>query len=208
MTDVLTQAKSRLQRYWNVDGLHEIAIAILFLITAGWSWGEKAAPQSRLWKGVFAVGFPLVLCGGILMEGRAVRAVRERLAYRRTGFVEFRKPSRRIRAISAVTGAIVAVLIALFVAKQGTERLERFWVPGLGSLVGLFLVRVGWAGGTLRFVSLGAASVVAGALIGYAGLGISPGMSVYYAAIGGLFLVSGGMTLRRYLKIAPEPVEE
>ncbi len=208
MTDVLTQAKSRVQRYWNVDGLHEIAIAILFLWTAGWSAGGDAVPHGSLWKAVFSIGFPIVLCGGILIEGRAVRAIRDRMGYRRTGFVEFRAPSRRKRVLSGVMGALVAALLALLVAKRGIDNLDLVWVPGIGLLLGLFMARIGWAGGTRRFLWVGAASVGAGGAIGLAGLGITPGMSVYYAVMGVVLLLSGGLTLRRYLRIAPEPVEE
>lgn len=208
MIDALTDARSRVHRYWNVDGLHEIAISVLFLLTAAWVWAGDMASLSRTWKGVLSVTFPLMLCGGIMAEGKVVKAIRMRLTYRRTGFVEFRQPSRRTRVWSGVAGCAVAVLLASFIARNGADWVETWWVPGLGALVGVFAGWLGWTQGPRRFLAVAAVSVAAGAAIGLAGYEMNAGMAIFYLVMGVTMLLSGGTALWQYLRIAPAPAEE
>jgi hypothetical protein len=207
MTDALLEAKGKVHRYWNVDGLHEIAIACIFLLTAGWVWASDISPAGSVWRAVLSVSFPIMLCGGIMGEKRVVAAIRQRLTFRRTGFVEFRKPSPRQRAVSAVFGVAVAIALTVIVAQRGTAALEEILAPGMAALVGLFMGWLGFFHGPRRFVAVAAASVAAGLAIAYARLDMSAGMAAYYAAMGAVLLGSGVFTLWQYLRTSREPAE-
>src|SRR5690242_655678 len=112
MNDPMREAERRLQRYWNVDGLHEIAITVMLALTSLWTWASDLSELPRAWKSAFSATVPLLLCGGIFVEGWAIKAIRRRLTYPRAGFVEFRKPTRIKRVRAVLLGSFVAAAIA------------------------------------------------------------------------------------------------
>src|SRR3954469_21497796 len=112
MNDPLREAEAHLQRYWNVDGLHEIAVALIFGLTGLWVWATDVSTLPHAWKGAFSMTFPLLILGGMWAEGKAIQALRGRLTYPKVGYVELRKPPRW-RLIAA--GAVAAVLAALLI---------------------------------------------------------------------------------------------
>jgi hypothetical protein len=207
MTDALADARQRVNRYWNVDGLHEIAIAVLFLGSAAWSWAAEAPPQGMLWRATLSVGFPIFLCGGILLERRAVSAIRQRLTFRRTGFVEFRKPNPRQRLISGLAGMVVAIGLVLLIATRRIDQIDTLLAPGVGLAVGAFLGWLGFAQGPKRLLLAAAASMLTGLGIAHSGMGMNAGLAAYYTVMGAVLLISGALTLFRYLRTAPEPEE-
>jgi hypothetical protein len=208
MIDALSDAKARVHRYWNIDGLHEIAISVLFLLTAAWVWAGDLPSLGRVWKAALSVTFPLMLCGGILAEGKVVHAIRLRMTYRRTGFVEFRQPSRQLRAGSGVAGSVAAVLLVILITRNNAANIESWWVPGMGALVGFFSGWLGLTQGPRRFLLVAAVSVITGGAIGYAGYEMNTGMALYYLVMAVTLLLSGGVTLWHYLRVSPAPGEE
>jgi len=111
MNDPLREAEGRLQRYWNVDGLHEIGVALIFALTALWVWAGDLSDLPRAWKGWFSATFPVVICGGIFGEKYVVNAIRRRLTYPRAGFARLRQPPRKKQVWAALMGAFVAAAI-------------------------------------------------------------------------------------------------
>src|SRR4051794_2535884 len=111
MDDQLREAEGRLQRYWNVDGLPEIGVALILAMTALWVWASDVSGLPQPWKGAFSTTFPVIFCGGIMAEGRVIKLIR-RLTYPRAGFAELRKPPRTKRVWATLAGAFVTAAIA------------------------------------------------------------------------------------------------
>src|SRR4051812_46395099 len=107
MNEPITQAEAHVQRFWNVDGLHEIAVAILFGLIAGLQWTFEFSTLATTWKGVCAIAMFLAIGGFAWLERRVIQAIRTRFTYPRAGFVVFRKPRRNRQLI----GGAVALLV-------------------------------------------------------------------------------------------------
>jgi len=198
MDDPLRDAEARLQRFWNVDGLHEIGIAVLFGLTAVWVWSSDLADLSKFWKGLFSATFPMLLLGGMYGEKWVVERVRRRMTVPRVGFVKLRKPSPRMRVGSGVAGAAVAALVAVMAVRNpsGWER----WVGAvLGLMVAAFLTAMGWKGRTPRFYVVGAVLAAAGVWLSWKGLEFAETMVAFWAISAVAVLISGSVTLWRFL---------
>jgi hypothetical protein len=198
MDDPLRQAENRLQRYWNVDGLHELGIAVLLALTALWVWASDLSELPHVWKGVFSATFPVLLCGGIAVEGPIVKAIRRRLTYPRAGFAEFRKPPRRNRVWAATMGIMIAAVIASSAFVE--LALLRWTVALIGLGMAGLLWQIGCRANLIRFRAVAALVLVSGIAVTVAGFPFEMGIVVYFALVAAAFLVSGGITLWRFLR--------
>jgi hypothetical protein len=203
INDPLLDANTRVQRYWNVDGLHEIAMAILFLLTALSVWAGESATLSKFWKGAAAVALPIFLIVGISVEGSVVQAIRRRLTFPRTGFVTFRKPSAKRRRVGVTVAFCIAILVVFLVARSPLENVQAWLVPALSLVFGGFVAWMGLAFRLRRFLVVALASAAAGAAIAALGLPLPAAMAMYWMAMGVVMLLSGALALRRYLHAAP-----
>jgi hypothetical protein len=198
MDDPLREAEARLQRSWNVDGLHEIGIAVLFGLTAVWVWSSDLADLPRIWKGVFSTAFPVLIFGGIYGEKWIVERIRRRLTVPRVGFVKLRPPSVRMRVASGIAGALVTGLVAVM-AVRDPSGWERWAGAALGLILGGLLSGMAWRGRTPRFYAVGAVLVAMGFAISWARLPFAEALTVFWAVSAVTVLISGGVTLWRFL---------
>jgi hypothetical protein len=198
MHDPLRDAEARLQRFWNVDGLHEIGIAVLFGLTAVWVWSSDLADLPKFWKGVFSTTFPVLIFGGIYGEKWVVERIRRRMTVPRVGFVKLRRPSVRMRLGSGVGGAVAAVLVAAM-AVRDPSGWERWAGAAMGLMVGGFLSVMAWKGQTPRFYAVAVVLAVTGAWISWARLPFAEALTTFWAVSAIAVLVSGGVTLWRFL---------
>jgi hypothetical protein len=98
-------------RYQNTDGTWEMGIGFLFLTMTFLEKSLRSAPPNTVWhwRGTFLLS--LALLGFVVLCG--VRALKERITYRRTGFVKYRGLAGKpwlIGLISAAIGVPVALL--------------------------------------------------------------------------------------------------
>lgn len=197
MDDPLRQAEGRLQRYWNVDGLHEIGVALILALTALWIWASDLSDLPRAWRGAFSASFPILLCGGMLAEGRIVKAIRGRLTYPRAGFAEFKKPTRGKLLRGVLLGAIVSMITAT--AIRADLDLHRWLVALIGIGMGAMLWQIGSRAGLTRFQAVGALVAALGCGIAAAGWAFELELVVFFSAAALAMAASGGVTLWRFL---------
>ncbi len=205
MKDNFGQLLRRPRQYWFADGLPEIAIGCIFLVTGLLISGQAAAPGGSPWKGLTSLAFPILIVGGMWLAQRLVAAAKARLTYPRTGYVAYPRPSRRRRVLSTVLGAVAGGLAAfmLLTATALTFRLS-FLLQGL--FVGLLMALIGQ--GLVRFYVLGALAAILGISLAVAAIPEEPGTGIFYGLIGLALVISGVITLWRYLRQNPLPQEE
>lgn len=205
MTDPVLDAHRRSARYWNVDGLSELAVGLQVLLVPLFLYG--VAETSRGSAGRVAV--VLALAAGLplatLFSRRVVIAIRKRFTYPRTGFVAYRPAQPQ----AWVFGAALAVgLLALFLALRG---LTANWVAWLfvvqGMVPGSLLVYFGRLVGLPRFEAIGALHAALGVALAVANPGLIRGMMIFWAAMGLVFILSGTWTLLRYYRAHPHAAE-
>lgn len=198
MPSDIDRAMRRPWRYWFEDGLAEIAIAAVFL-TIGLSFClETLLPPGPLPALVGMLG-PLVAVFGVgRLAGLAVRQVKARVTYRRTGYVSYRRErSARYAAQRAALGAAIGALVGALAALPAV----RMWVPAVtGIIIGSGLLYGGYRLELARFHLLAAFSMVSGTLVALARWDLNAGGAAYFAAMGLALIVSGVAAFCAYLR--------
>ena len=202
-TDPLRQAEAQLQRYWNIDGLHEIAAALIFVLTALWIWVSDVSPLPRAWKSAFSMTFPVLICGGMWCQSIVVKRIRRRLTYPRAGFAELRSVSGRKRFVTAAIAGLAAALLVVAIVRLRVADLTAFAVLIPGFAGGVFLWQLGSRAGIARFYVL--AFTVAGLAVAVTVSGLPYAWSIvtFWSLAGAAMMVSGGLTLWRFLHTTP-----
>ncbi len=201
----IEQAIQRPQLYWNGDGIPETIMGANWIL-----WGVTVAlpvlfPHSRIAMVAFAI-FLLSIAATAIFMGPVIRWWKERVTYRRTGYLEFRKPTAGRRLAWAIAAVIVAIGFGMVVRFSGPSIRE--WLPAsMGVVISLVLLRMGWRVDSKRLMAL--SPLVAAAAFATLPLG---GGEISTAAVllcAGLICVFDGMIVHRsYLKAHPAAVGE
>ncbi len=187
----------RTQGYWYVDGLGEIAIGVM-LGLFGLSFLVFDLVPNGATELVVVFAQMLGFLGLWWLGGKAVRALKERLTYPRTGYVALpRKPRRTNRMVLA---AIIAMLVSALVAFVQTAASSRAVTPILiGALLAISVAFLGRRFLLPRFYLLAAYALLVGATAGWLGLDDVRQSAFFFALFGLGWLVGGAVTLARYL---------
>ena len=217
MSDLIKVPLRRVQAYWYVDGLVELGSGILFALLGVVLWAEGATPRGSAFAGALSTLRQVLLIGGTIGMGLAVRAIKTRLTYLRTGYIAYPQPKGKQLAGILAKGIGLTALIGLIVV------LLFWWVPVLRETLiylptwlsiglGLFIAGmfVSWAlrTGLPRFYGLAVLALFAGIILGWQTRGlnivegrnylfINPGIFLSILGIG--LIISGSVTLRNYL---------
>jgi hypothetical protein len=109
---------------------------------------------------------------------------------------------RILAALTAMTVASISIMVA-----RRFDSIDAM-VAVTGVLVAVILmVKQGWSSGLGRFYFLSAASLVFGGILSVSGFARGYNLGLFYALMGIAFLISGGLTLKSYLRENPLPTE-
>jgi hypothetical protein len=205
MKNDLQQAQKRAYQYWHIDGLYELAFGGFCLALGLYFFAQASLPHDSLMYNILDMGLILVLGGTGLVVGRLLDAAKHRITYPRTGYVAYhRKTSKRPVLGVGLAMIIGAVVATLFINTPASLA----WMPAFtGIILAAVLVYLGMRVALLRFYGLSFASLVYGVGLSLTGIGDIPGLAAYYALIGLTMGISGGFTLRTYLR-RTQPAEE
>ncbi len=203
--DPLVDAQIRSARYWNVDGLSDIATGTWVLLIALCLYAISHTPRGSAGRLIAVLVFAFVLPLVLFFSGRLVVAIRRRFTYRRTGFVEYRRLDRRAWMAGVALAAVLALLLlALFVSGMdwaATLFVLQGAVPGAGSIYFGRLV------GLARFQVIGFVYIVAGITVALVDPGLNEGMTIFWGSMGAVHVLAGIVTLWRYLRLNPTIAE-
>jgi len=215
--DQVGKLLARPRLYYNIDGLGELGGSVLCLGYALLLWLRMHSPADSVWQRISSFSFLALL----LLIPYGIKAVKTRITYPRTGFVEYRKPFHT-QAIAGALGALTAVGVAI--------GFRRHWdISALVSLAGLafaascgyhFARAVRW-----KWVIAGAMAVatfviaflptnVLGALgndspVAHPDRAKLDGTVLLSLMVyGAMLLISGGISLGIYLRQTQAPAQE
>jgi hypothetical protein len=135
----LTDIEHRAKRYWNVDGLPELMMGLLWMLWGGsWLFGQSL-PRGTAWN-VYWMFTPALLALSGVASVWATKKLKARITFPRTGYVEWKGPTRGERLTAAAVAMGAAMLLVALLAKSQTEGLEHVMAPGLGVLFSLAFV--------------------------------------------------------------------
>lgn len=178
----------RPQKYWNVDGLPELVMGLLWMVWgAAWLIGETL-PRDWRWNAYWMLTPVLLAFSGVAAVWLTKR-LKARLTFPRTGYVEWREPGRSTHVLGAVVAIAAAVVLVAairggdpgrhaapvlgvilslaFLVASIRQRAPHFLaLAGVAITLGLALgtLRGGWMSANWLFVGVGAAVALAGAL--------------------------------------------
>jgi hypothetical protein len=209
MKTEIEKIEQRTARYWFEDGLVEMAFGGVVLLLALFFGARAAAPAKGAWRFLLDVGLlPLFVLGGWGMN-KAVRTLKQRITYPRTGYVSYCKPEGKkgawraflIGATAGITGALTALVLAA--KSPGFDRLPA--VSGVGFALGLSFLAFRFK--LTRLAVLAVFSAAAGIALAFSGWGESGELAAFYGVLAVSLLLSGWLAFRRYLRDHPLPDE-
>jgi hypothetical protein len=198
----------RTHRYWYEDGLPEIAAGCMFVACGLFLFMMYSVPPGSPLAPILAIGFVILVAFGGLFVSRAVKAVKNRVTYPRTGYVSYRRPesNRRRRIIAASLGLGIGMLgIILSIAGAPTWLMSMPMVQGL--IIGAGLLYIGRRLGLTRFYGLAPLSVLIGVGVALNGFEDALGSAAYFGEMGFVLMASGLRALRTHLSRS-QPAEE
>lgn len=204
--DPLPDAVQRSQRHWMADGIPEIVLGLLWFV-----WGSAVLLPFFFSKQVpariTAVLLMLTMAGFGLFAKPLIHGWKERVSFPRTGYIELRRPSRRVRIVVVVAAGVIAFAVALL-ASTG-HRTGREWMPiGLGLLFAASILYWAWKMRSVRLAVFSGiiAAVAIAASIFHLRQDLSYGLTLITA--GAACLADGMLIYRAYLHAHPLPAGE
>ena len=208
MQSNVSDVEQRVKRYWYTDGIGELIGGGMFILLGSYFALQEFLGQNSMLGGILQVSLILVMIGGMAVSRWLVNTLKTRLTYPRTGYVEYQvnEHHMKLRRVGVILLAfMISSLTMVFV--RLFENIDSI-VAVTGVAVGLILVFLrAKSSGLTRFYILGAVSIVLG--LGFSVSGLPNGYSLgwFYGLMGVSFLLSGGLTLRRYLENNPLPAD-
>ncbi|MGH8319117.1 MAG: hypothetical protein ACREUL_14255 [Steroidobacteraceae bacterium] len=203
----LSEARIRTQRYWWRDGLEEITLGVISLLMGGWSLATSKA--SWFWPGTLI--YILLLVAFTIFVPRIKTAMRERITYPRSGYVDQGKSWRkRVRALVLAPVIVGAIWLTVRYGGRAGLNLDRSvqWAPAVcGIAMAAVSVYVYVRQGLPRILVVGVFAII---------LGVAVSIECPWRLATGLFLVgvgcawlcSGRVTMWNYLRTAPPSADE
>jgi hypothetical protein len=207
--DEIKQVEQRVRRYWYTDGIAELASGGMFVLLGLYfgiqGYFGEASPVSV----VLQVSLALLMIAGAFGVRQLVKALKARLTYPRTGFVEYRvnEKDTKVRRY-VVVGVAMIIAIASIVLNDFIRGLDSM-VLITGLLVGvIFITLQGRSSGLKRFYALGGLAIVLGVALSFSRLPQAYTLALFYGLTGVVILASGALVLHRYLNENPLPMEK
>ena len=199
----LGEIERRPQKYWNIDGLPELVMGLLWMLWGGaWLFGETL-PRDWRWN-VFWMLTPAILAFTGVSAVWLTKQLKARLTFPRTGYVEWNAPGRGTNALTAVM-AIVVALIAV-AALRGDWALSRSPAPVLGVILSLGFVVASLKQRAPHYLALAGVAITLGLLIG-SRTGFSS-VNWLFVGLGAACALSGTLRLALFMKNHPRPTVE
>jgi hypothetical protein len=208
MENNLSDVEQRVKRYWYTDGIGELIGGGMFVLLGMYFALQEVLGQNSMVGGILQASLVLLMIGGTFISRRLVNTLKTRLTYPRTGYVEYQVDERGTRGRRILAVILAFVVSGLTIA---FARLFQFFdsiVAVTGVIVASILVVLrAKSSGLTRFYVLGATSLVLGFALSLSGLPNGFSLGLFYGLMGVCSLISGGLTLRRYLQENPMPAE-
>jgi hypothetical protein len=203
----LSKVEQRVRRYWYNDGLGELASGSLIFLIGIYLAGHMWLPKGSLGRAALDWGLIIFLASGVLAVRWLVNIIKIHVTYPRTGYVTYHSDHKSPWGIPLWIGVIAIALVFLLTPiREQVGMLS--WLPVLsGLLIGvIFLV---WASisGLKRLLLLGLFAIGLGVALPLSGLVTGYNLALLCVAVGLASIISGALTLHRYLRDNPLPVE-
>ena len=172
MLDPIRDAARRAQGYWFIDGLPEIGCGILFMLLSIPYLLWSLAPQGSRLARMTSSSRDIVLLIGLLALFIAIRIIKRRSTYPRSGYIEEKKRSERQFVRAAVlslgglllfTGILVAGILLFPDFRSGFLKTMFYFPTIMGAFITTILVAISLRTGLRRFSILAGVTAIVSA---------------------------------------------
>lgn len=203
-----SEVEQRVRRYWYTDGLGELIGGGMFLLLGLYFAIQARLGEGSLIRGILQASLALLMIGGMFLGRRLINSLKARLTYPRTGYVEYRVDPRAVRWKRILGMSLGFAIAALGVSFTRLFRSFDSTVALTGLIVAVILIIIqARSSGLVRFYLLAAVSLVLGLALSLSGWPQGYNLGLFYGMMGACYIVSGGLTLRRYLLQNPLPAD-
>jgi hypothetical protein len=202
----LTDIERRPQRYWNMDGLPELMMGLLWIVWGGaWLLGERI-PRGGLYN-AFWMFVPALLAFSGWAVVWATRALKARITFPRTGYVAWRPPTSSMRLGAAAVSLVTAMILAAIVAKtRNNAPASDLAAPILGVILSLAFLIAAVSQHAPHYLALAGVAVALGIALGARGAGWESA-NWLFVLLGAASTAVGGARLMLFLRSHPRPAE-
>jgi hypothetical protein len=190
----------RALRQWAGNGLDELTVGLFFCFMGGMVFSGFWASKAKV-LGHFAMIEPLLIGAGALATEMALKKVRARLIFPRTGYVAFRSAESQLWMLLPVLGLVAAVALAVGMLSSLPD-LSWAWGPAIAAQ---FAAGFLWAGVRYRlpqYIWLAGLALLLGAVTFAAGAKIEGAMWVM-VGVGIAMASDGALRMKRFLRTHP-----
>ena len=214
MDSEISKIVRRAQGYRYVDGTYEFKMGLTLVTLAAYTLIQTKldGPGWRNFLLPLLFSVLLVEGGGWLID-RLIQAVKERVTYRRSGYVSF-DPRTKTPAFSAdttVSLVILGFLLAVSLFSWLGQVVSTKWMPLLPAVILSVMIGItAYQSAQRRFYLLAVVTLVIGIALAWVDNGrweLTISEAVYFALMSLIFLSAGVFTLWKYLQTT-QPVED
>lgn len=193
--------ESRPRRYWNIDGIPELVMGLVWIL-----WGGAFLIGDRIPKGspanIYWMAFPAILVFTGVASTWLVRRLKERITYPRTGYVEYREPGALARTMTALIAVCTAAAAAALILTGRAAGVEHSAAPAIGVILSIAFLVASVRQKAPHFLALSGVALALGAAFAALKLGWT-GTSWLFVWLGGAAVTLGAWRLRRYVRKHP-----
>jgi hypothetical protein len=201
----LADLSRRPQQYWNVDGLPEVMMGVVWMVWgAGLLFGETL-PHGRAQVYYFWFFLPLLVLSGFIANW-VTRRLKQRFTFPRTGYVEWKAPSMSARLVAAGAALVTSLALAGLVLNRGV-RTEQMVGPILGVILSQAFLVASIRQRAPHLLALGGLALAFGLALGAMQSGWES-INWMFVVLGAASTIVGGLRLRSFLASHPRPVAD
>jgi len=201
----LGELQRRPLRYWNVDGIPELIMGLLWVVWGGAFLLGDALPKGGTYRMYWMVVPAVLVLSGVLSTW-ITKKLKERITFPRAGWVEMPEPSKAAR-MSAAGIALLSAAVAAGLVTRGREHgVEDVITPVTAVLVSLAFVVASLRQRAPHYLALAGVALALGFAFMRLQLGYS-GLSWMFVWLGVAAVVLGVFRLTRFVKKNPRPTE-
>lgn len=184
--------------YFYDDGLVELIMGFFFVLVGGIFVATQMGNKNPLINLLLSIGLVVLILGGSFSINHVVRSLKQRVTYPRTGYVAYKNEVDK-RSNKVIWGAVIFLItISLFLPDAFSQ--VQFMI---GGVLAAMLVFLGYRTNVWRFYILALAVFLIGIFTTALFIDEVLGTGLTFLGTGCLLLISGSVTLVRYLHQHP-----
>jgi hypothetical protein len=199
----LADVEQRAKRYWNVDGLPELVMGLLWIVWGGSFLMGQSLPRGPVWNVFWKFTPALLACSGFAAVW-AIKRLKARITFPRAGYVEWNEPTRAQRLSAAAVALVSAALLVVLIQRGRDNGLEPIIAPGIGVLFSLAFLVASLTQRAPHLLALAGVSLLLGLAFRASTLGWDA-MNWMLVWLGAATIVLG--TVRLWLFVRTHPLE-